>query len=94
MYAAHKFIRDDGGAQDNQYNDVFDFVKRASDNMETGLVFVAICDGPYFTKRKQTNDRTFITRMDWLKRASNGRNVIVCDSKNLRKELQQIRCVL
>ena len=58
FYTSHKYIKAlNGGAQDNQYNDIRNFMRNC-DKVSTGNdYFIAICDGPYFdSKLKTLND--------------------------------------
>ncbi|MDR1008779.1 MAG: hypothetical protein LBL52_00825 [Rickettsiales bacterium] len=48
IYASHKYTKTSGGAQDNQYIDVQNFLKNAFDNNQKDAKFVAICDGDYY----------------------------------------------
>lgn len=45
-YITQKYTRDFGGAQDNQYDDVFNFLKAGSKKYKVG----AILDGQYWNK--------------------------------------------
>jgi len=47
-FAAHKYTKELGGAQDNQYRDILAFVGEANKNTAVGRVFVAIADGEYY----------------------------------------------
>jgi len=47
-FAAHKYTKELGGAQDNQYRDILAFVKEANKNTNARRVFVAIADGEYY----------------------------------------------
>ncbi len=46
----HKNIRESGGAQDKQINELISFIKKESNS----IIFVAYCDGAYFNKAKKT----------------------------------------
>lgn len=48
FYIAHKYTSEDGGAQDNQFNDLLGFITHANKNKDKSLIFVAIADGPYY----------------------------------------------
>lgn len=74
FYAFHKFINVEGGAQDNQYNDVKTCMKNSIGN-EVGIIF--ICDGPYFNRRN---------RMEYLKSIED-ENTKACDISRLEKVL-------
>lgn len=56
-YATHKYTAGAGGHQDNQYNDVIDFINACRNNagiVQKDVFFFAICDGDYYTKEKKT----------------------------------------
>lgn len=53
IYASHKYIKDSkgGGSQDNQYNEVRNFLRNCN-KLNTGDVYyIAICDGAYFDSK-------------------------------------------
>ena len=58
IYASHKYIKATyGGAQDNQYNDIRNFLRNCNKISSGNNYYIAICDGPYFdTKIKVLND--------------------------------------
>jgi len=67
FYASHKYTKDSGGSQDNQYIDIQNFLKQARDNNYGKCVFLAICDGKYYLKKdSQTNSETKIERLKKL----------------------------
>ena len=52
-YAAHKYIKQSGGAQDNQFADILSALHRWSKgNAQPDEILFAIVDGPYFTTDK------------------------------------------
>jgi hypothetical protein len=61
-YASHKHTKDVGGAQDNQYKDLRNFMENIRDNNDTNIRFFAICDGDYY----QNTDRNGNTKIDIL----------------------------
>ena len=48
FFATHKHTRTSGGSQDNQYNDVLDFLENASYCFSKDKFFFAITDGEYY----------------------------------------------
>lgn len=49
IYASHKYIKATyGGAQDNQYNDIRNFLRNCNKISSGNDYYIAICDGPYF----------------------------------------------
>jgi len=67
FYASHKYTNDEGGAQDNQYKDIQDFLNHARDCNEKNVIFIAICDGNYYLRKdSQTKDSSRIERLQRL----------------------------
>ena len=51
FYASHKYTNEDGGSQDNQYNEQRLFLKNSrKSKMGKNVFFVAICEGNYYNK--------------------------------------------
>jgi hypothetical protein len=60
FYCSHKYIKAlNGGAQDNQYNDIRNFLRNCDKKSEGDNFFLAICDGPYFTSKLETLNNDF-----------------------------------
>ena len=51
FYVSHKFTMMDGGAQDNQYQDLKQFLECAHANVDPHVFFLAVCDGAYYDRR-------------------------------------------
>lgn len=49
-FATHKYTRDEGGAQDNQFSDVKRFLREAQACRDPNTLFLAICDGSYYQR--------------------------------------------
>lgn len=85
FYASHKYTKDTGGAQDNQYRDVQDFLKHTRDSNYEKTIFIAICDGNYYLKKdSSTKDETKILR---LKRLTDNKTSFVMTINELEKFL-------
>lgn len=70
-FASHKYTKERGGAQDNQYRDILAFIKEANKNRDSGHVFVAIADGEYY----DFNDtKSKIRKIDVLKQKADERS--------------------
>lgn len=79
-YASHKYTKDAGGAQGNQYKDLQDFLVEANKSNAPSSLFLAIADGPFYGGQ---NGRQGTTRMDNLRRIANGRNVFALTINDL-----------
>lgn len=77
IYATQKYTNEAGGAQDNQFNDVINFMSNAGNNKE--YLFFAIVDGAYYTDEKIRILKKYQTD-----------NVLVCKAVELEKILESI----
>lgn len=75
VYATHKHTKDEGGSQDNQHADVRLFLEAAQRCADPNVLFIAICDGPYYL-RASTPGRT---RLNELKSNYGRRRVRACN---------------
>ena len=67
FYASHKYTEMNGGAQDNQYKDIQDFLNHSRDCNEKNTIFLAICDGNYYLQKdSKTGDESKIKRLQRL----------------------------
>ncbi len=86
FYASHKYTEVDGGAQDNQYKDIQDFLNHSRDCNEKNTIFLAICDGDYYLQKdSKTVDKTRIAR---LTRLADNRTSFVLNINELGEFLQ------
>lgn len=75
VYATHKHTKDEGGSQDNQHADVRLFLEAAQRCTDPNVLFVAICDGPYYLRASGTGR----TRLAELEANYARRRVRVCN---------------
>lgn len=72
LFISHKYINENGGAQDNQFHDVHSFIdsatRRDNDREKTNIYYIAICDGHYFNTISKRSGG--ITRLEYLKSMS------------------------
>jgi len=81
FYASHKYTEMNGGAQDNQYKDIQDFLHHSRDCNEKNTIFLAICDGDYYLQKdSKTGDETKIKR---LQRLTDGKTSFVLNIQEL-----------
>lgn len=52
IFASHKYTKESGGAQDNQRNDLINFVFEAEKYPNNDFIFALIADGEYYKKDK------------------------------------------
>ncbi|MDD9854623.1 MAG: hypothetical protein OXU88_00430 [Gammaproteobacteria bacterium] len=76
FYAAHKYTKQEGGAQTNQYHDLQTFVRESVSNSDDKVHFVAIADGPFYENRNGLAGTTRIERLRAL--AGGSERVHVC----------------
>ncbi len=87
FFASHKYTKDGGGAQDNQYEDIQNFLRHTRDCNLKNTIFLAICDGEYYlTKDSKTGD---ITKIERLKRLTDGKTSFVMQIDELKEFLAE-----
>jgi hypothetical protein len=87
IYASHKYTKSAGGAQDNQYTDIQDFIREATQSHLPNTIFVAIADGSYYLMN-DVNSKT--TKLQRLKNLTNNRNVFAVSSDELEEFIKNI----
>ncbi len=65
-YAAHKHTTDEGGSQDNQFNDLQLFLKYAAESKKANTYFLAIGDGEYYQRKYKSGNKEYRTRIDYM----------------------------
>ena len=86
FYASHKYIREGGGAQDNQYPEIKTFIEQANYSEKETSFFFAITDGNYFDTKD--GNRTKIEKLKTL--ANNQRGVYALPLSELHEVLKYI----
>ena len=86
IYASHKYTKEEGGAQDNQYQDLQNFIIEARENKDKGIVFIAIADGPYYQRNDPIEG---MSRMEVMEKMCTS-SVRVCDIYELEKILKNL----
>ena len=87
IYCSHKYTKDSGGAQDNQYKDLQGFIEECRDNKKTDVVFIAIADGEYY---QMQNGRAGMKKIDNLRQMCTS-SVKVCDICELEQVLNNLK---
>jgi len=86
-YAYHKYAKEPGGHQDNQYNDLLQFIKVSSTVRGKDLVFFAIADGEYFNSNDGKVNKK---RIEHLRDSAKKKNVFGLTSEEIPKVLSQL----
>jgi hypothetical protein len=77
VYATQKYTNENGGAQDNQKNDIINFLKNCQDNEEN--IFFAILDGNYWKDK-----------IEYLKGKYGKWNIVICGINEVEGKLEKI----
>lgn len=64
--ASHKYTEQEGGAQDQQFNEMLELLKRFRNCAQTDYVLIVIVDGAYYTEKKMQQLQNLI-RSDKLR---------------------------
>ncbi len=89
IYLAHKYTAEAGGAQDNQYNDLINFLNQA--NLYNGDdYFIALADGAYYKDQTTSLNGQRVNKLEYLKHIANKKHVFACDMNNLQSVIDEI----
>ena len=75
IYATHKYTKDEGGAQDNQKNDLLQFIQNARKYRRKEIVFAVIADGAYYDRHGRKE----------LEVEASGSDVVVCSMESFEE---------
>lgn len=87
VYASHKYTKEGGGGQDNQYKDLQEFIREANESNRNDAYFLAIADGNYYSAT-DTNSKT--TKLQHLKDIANRRNVFALSIDELARWVKDV----
>ena len=87
IYVSHKHTTEEGGAQDNQYKDLQQFVLECGGGTDSKKVFIAIADGKYY---EGNNGKAGVSKMDNLKSKCT-QSVKVCAIYQLEEVLKKLQ---
>ena len=87
IYASHKYTKEEGGAQDNQYHDLCKFMKNAMASTEQSNIFLAIADGQYYQKTMKDGVR----RIDYMNHTFGGERCIALTVDDIDALIDQIK---
>lgn len=88
FYAAHKHTDQEGGAQDNQYNDLKAFMKHGQKNTAKNVYFLAIGDGPYYQRLKEREGTA--TRLEFMNQVFGNDHCIALTSDDIEALMNKI----
>ena len=80
FYASHKYTKEEGGSQGNQYKDLQSFIEAARHTVLQNTYFVAIADGEFYRRK---NGQANMIRLERLKQLAGGGKVYACDINGL-----------
>ena len=79
FYTSNKYTKSSGGAQDNQFNDLQEFMKEARDVTDKNIFLMAVADGDYYQKKYEE----FKNRIDYFNERYKGTRVIALTSNEI-----------
>ena len=86
-YAAHKYTKDEGGAQDNQFNDLCNFLINASKSKDENVYFLAIGDGDYYKRKYKDGANYYLSRIDYMNSKYSSKNAVALSTDELEEFL-------
>jgi hypothetical protein len=87
IYAYHKYAKEPGGHQDNQYEDLLKFIQVSNSLKIDNAIFLAIADGEYFNSNDGKVDKK---RIDNLRNTANKKNTFGLTSEEIKTILSNL----
>ena len=87
IFASHKYTKEEGGSQDNQFHDLCTSMKHAKICKNPNTYFLAIGDGPYYQKKKINN----LTRLEYMNQEFGNERCIALTSNDIDEFIDKIR---
>ncbi len=66
VFATHKFTRQGGGNQDNQFSELKEFARKAAQSGAHDTYFFVLCDGPYYGGSYTEAGRVYGSRIQYF----------------------------
>lgn len=79
FWTSNKYTKNSGGAQDNQFSDLQEFMKEARDVTNKNIFLLAIVDGKYYQEKYEE----YKTKIDFLNERYKGSRVIAITSNEI-----------
>ncbi|TPE56968.1 hypothetical protein FJO69_02550 [[Mycoplasma] falconis] len=86
FYASHKYTYDEGGAQDNQFEDVKRFLESVQKIINPNVFFVCLTDGLYYQKLVKNG----MSRKDYLNMAYKGLSSAAISTEELADFMKKL----
>ena len=87
FWAAHKYTKEEGGAQGNQYKDLQEFLIQSKGTKRKKTFFIAIADGEFY---QNANGQTNILRIEKLKELADEPSLHACTLNELEALMKKI----
>ncbi len=87
VYIYHKYTKIGGGHQDNQYDDLKQFIMAANSSTNRNIIFIAVADGNFYNSK---NGKANTTKIQRLKDIANGKTTFAMTSKELPNFLETL----
>ena len=91
IYGFQKFTEENGGAQDNQYNDVQDYAKSGKTIEDDSSLIFCVLDGGYYTSRYTKMGKGYQgTRIDYLNEEYGNGRIIAGNTDDFLKVMSNL----
>lgn len=79
FYASHKYTKEGGGAQDNQFNDLYSFTEEASGlQKDNNTRILSLADGEFYNKQRKDSSMTRLQELNYLLKGNKFVGAMTC----------------
>lgn len=89
FYATHKYTKNAGGSQDNQYKDVQEFHNESRNCIDLNTHLLSITDGPYYLKKETSIKNQNITKLEYLNTQFRGARNLATTTNTFMYDISQ-----
>lgn len=89
FYATHKYTKNSGGSQDNQYKDVQEFHTESRNCINENILLLSITDGPYYLLKETSVKKQNLTKLEYLSKQYKGFRNLATTMNTLIKDISK-----
>lgn len=87
FYATHKYTKNSGGSQDNQYKDVQEFHTESRNCINENILLLSITDGPYYLLKETSVKNQNLTKLEYLSKQYKGSRNLATTTNTLLNDI-------
>ena len=88
FFISHKYTKDGGGGQDNQYHDLISYIQECNNSTRKNTTFLVIADGKFYDSK---NGKAGTSKIQHLKQIADKRTTFALTINDLEKFMKKLK---